>query len=345
MRHFPLFLTLMAVPVLPATEIQVSHELTLSQALQQLREARKSGDTSPATIRLPKGKIDITQPLMLEAQDSNLTFIGTDSTLIGGPKVTGWEKHTREIVKADVSKLLPKGFLPKQLLCDGERQILARYPNFDAKDPLYGGWAFVAPFPPAGAPDGHQWKRTLFVKPEDVRTWAHPEDVQIDIFAQYGWWNFIEPIVSLDSATRLLTLKKDCSYDLHPHNRYHFQNALEELDAPASGSTTSTAACSTSGPRSQSPIATYAFRFPTPSSKSKVPKTSLFAVSPSPAATAPPSPSRVPRTVSSKTASSPKSVPLVEAALASMKAKTCASPTAKSASPATTASASMAATA
>ena len=61
MRHLPLFLTLMAVPVLPATEIQVSHELTLSQALQQLREARKSGDTSPATIRLPKGKIDITQ--------------------------------------------------------------------------------------------------------------------------------------------------------------------------------------------------------------------------------------------------------------------------------------------
>jgi hypothetical protein len=30
----------------------------------------------------------------------------------------------------------------------------------------------------------------------------------------------------------LLTLKKDCGYDLHPHNRYHFQNALEELDAP-----------------------------------------------------------------------------------------------------------------
>jgi hypothetical protein len=33
-------------------------------------------------------------------------------------------------------------------------------------------------------------------------------------------------------VTRLLTLKKPCGYDLHPHNRYHFQNALEELDAP-----------------------------------------------------------------------------------------------------------------
>jgi hypothetical protein len=115
---------------------------------------------------------------------------------------------------------------------DGERQILARYPNFDAKDPLYGGWAFVDEFPPAGAPEGHLWKRTLYVKPEDVRKWAHPEDVELDIFAQYGWWNFIEPVALLDPQTRMLTLKKDCGYDLHPHNRYHFQNALEELDAP-----------------------------------------------------------------------------------------------------------------
>jgi Right handed beta helix region len=90
----------------------------------------------------------------------------------------------------------------------------------------------VDAFPPSGAPADHRWKRSLYVKAQDVRHWAHPEDVQIDIFAQYGWWNFVEPVASLDPQTRLLTLKKDCGYDLHPHNRYHFQNALEELDAP-----------------------------------------------------------------------------------------------------------------
>ncbi len=215
-----------------AIDIPITPDLPPHAALKKLREARQAGDTSPATIFFPEGTTGLLTPLTLEATDSNITFTGTNSTLIGGPKVTGWEKHTSEIVKADVSKLLPKGFLPKQLLCEGERQILARYPNFDAKDPLYGGWAFVALFPPAGAPEGHLWKRTLFVKPEDVRTWAHPEDVELDIFAQYGWWNFLEPVASLDPATRLLTLKKDCSYDLHPNNRYHFQNALEELDAP-----------------------------------------------------------------------------------------------------------------
>uniref|UniRef100_UPI0037849330 hypothetical protein n=1 Tax=Prosthecobacter sp. TaxID=1965333 RepID=UPI0037849330 len=225
---------LLSVLVLPslssALEIQVLPTISLPQAVQQVREARKAGDASPATIVLPEGTSELLQPITLEAQDSNLTITGTKATLIGAPLVTGWQKHEGEIMKADVSMLLPKGFIPKQLLCDGERQILARYPNFDAKDPLYGGWAFVAPFPPAGAPEGHLWKRTLFVKPEDVRQWVHPEDVELDIFAQYGWWNFIEPVTALDPQTRMLTLKKDCGYDLHPHNRYHFQNALEELD-------------------------------------------------------------------------------------------------------------------
>ncbi|MDB6006818.1 MAG: hypothetical protein JWR15_3805 [Prosthecobacter sp.] len=227
-----LFLFALALTTTHALEVKVSPALTLSQALEQVRAARKGGDNSPATIVLPEGVTELTQPIQLEAQDSNLTISGTKSTLIGAPLVTGWEKHEGQIVKADVSKLLPKGFVPNQLLSNGERQILARYPNFDAKDPLYGGWAFVAEFPPAGAPEGHLWKRTLYVKPEDVRKWAHPEDVELDIFAQYGWWNFIEPVVSLDAQTRMLTLKKDCGYDLHPHNRYHFQNALEELDSP-----------------------------------------------------------------------------------------------------------------
>ncbi|MBB5031160.1 right-handed parallel beta-helix repeat-containing protein [Prosthecobacter vanneervenii] len=221
-----------AITTTHALEVRVSPTLSLPQALEQVRAARKAGDSSPATILLPEGTTELTQPIQLEAQDSNLTITGSKSTLIGAPVITNWGPMAGNILKADVSKLVPKGFVPKQLLCNGERQILARYPNFDAKDPLYGGWAFVAAFPPAGAPEGHLWKRTLYVKPEDVRTWAHPEEVELDIFAQYGWWNFVEPVASLDPQTRLLTLKKDCSYDLHPYNRYHFQNALEELDAP-----------------------------------------------------------------------------------------------------------------
>lgn len=229
---FACFLSLLASVPAQALEVKVTPELPLHQALEQIRTARKAGQMEPATIILPEGVTELPQPIILEARDSQITITGTKTTLVGAPKVTGWEKHEGQIVKADISKLLPKGFTPRQVLCDGERQILARYPNFDAKDPIYGGWAFVDDFPPGGAPEGHLWKRTMFVRAKDLRTWAHPEEVEIDIFAQYGWWNFIESVATLDKEKRLLTLKKDCSYDLHPHNRYHFQNALEELDAP-----------------------------------------------------------------------------------------------------------------
>lgn len=86
-----LVFTFLAVAVLQAADIQVSPELTLSQALQQLREVRKSGDTAPATINLPEGIMELTQPPTLEAQDSNLTVTGTNSTFIGAPKLP--ERH------------------------------------------------------------------------------------------------------------------------------------------------------------------------------------------------------------------------------------------------------------
>lgn len=223
-------LTIFAGPA-SAITVEVSPDLPPHAALAKVREARKAGDASPATIVFPAGLTEVTQPLLLEATDSSLLFTGEKAALTGAPLVTGWQPHEGGIVKAEITALLPKGFLPKQLLCDGERQILARYPNFDAKDPLYGGWAFVAPFPPAGAPEGHDWNTTLYLEPADIRKWAHPEDVEIDIFAQYGWWNFVLPVASLDAASGKLTLAKPCSYDLHPHNRFHLQNALEELDS------------------------------------------------------------------------------------------------------------------
>jgi len=241
--HLSLVSWLAATP-LSAIEIRVSPSVTLNQAMDQVREARKAGDKEPATIFLPEGTTVIGSPVVLDSRDSDLTITGKNATLSGAVAVNGWQKHEGNILKADVSKLVPDKFLPKQLLLDGQRQILARYPNFDPKDPLYGGWAFVDEFPasaktatptpgqPPGAPEGHKWNRTIYQKPQDLRKWAHPEDVQLNIFALLGWWNFVEPVASVDAATHLLTLQKDCSYEMYPYNRYFVENALEELDSP-----------------------------------------------------------------------------------------------------------------
>ncbi|MDB6138322.1 MAG: hypothetical protein JWO94_1394, partial [Verrucomicrobiaceae bacterium] len=207
---------------------------SVQAGLDQVRALRKAGQTGPATLWLQSGLYEQTKPLSLEAADSDLTIRaakGAAPECVGAVAVENFKPYKDHIVQADVSVLMTKGTKYRQVLFDEERMILARWPNFDANDPLYGGWAFVDEIPKA-AMEAHQWKSEMYVSPKDVRTWAHPEDVEMDIFAMYGWWNFIQPVKSLDAATRKLTLAKPCGYDLHPHNRYHFQNALEELDSP-----------------------------------------------------------------------------------------------------------------
>jgi hypothetical protein len=207
---------------------------TLPTLREQLRAARKADPTTALTITFADGLYEVAAPLSLEAQDSNITLRaaeGAHPTLIGARQVSGFAPHTGHIVKADITALMSNGLKPRQLLCDGQRLPLARWPNVDASDPLYGGWAYVDDIPPSKI-EGHAWKSAMYLKPQDLRTWAHPEEVELNIFAMYGWWNFIQPVKALDTTSRLLTLATPCGYDLHPHNRFILQNALEELDAP-----------------------------------------------------------------------------------------------------------------
>ncbi|TLD71257.1 right-handed parallel beta-helix repeat-containing protein [Phragmitibacter flavus] len=253
---FRLLLAFLLLPtLLPALELHVAPTgndsapgtreaplATLTVARDKIRQHRKDTPlTKPITVWLHHGTYETSTTLTLEAQDSGtaefpITYRAVENAspiFIGAPKVDfkTFTPHQGEILKADVSALGLKDITIRQLLHNGQRQTLARYPNRDAADPLYRGWAFI-PELPDPLPENHQWKLETYLAPADIRQWAHPEDVEIDIYAQYGWWNWVMSVKSLDSKTRKLTLAKPCGYDLHPHNRYYFQNALEELDAP-----------------------------------------------------------------------------------------------------------------
>jgi len=254
-RHLIIPVSLLAGAWLHAAEFHVSPAgkddatgskdapfATLEGARDALRKHRKEkGLTEAVTIWVHGGTYERSQTFTLEPQDSGsaehpITYrgvVGERAVIVGAARVnnTDFKPYKDSILQADVNALGLKDVTVRQLLLNGERQILARYPNFDAENPLYGGWAFL-PEMPNPLPENHQWKQETYVKKEDVRKWAHPEDVEMDIFAQYGWWNWLMPVKSLDAESRKLTLAKACGYDLHPHNRYYFQNALEELDAP-----------------------------------------------------------------------------------------------------------------
>jgi len=207
----------------------------LAQARDEVRRLRKDGLSQGSLEVVVHGGIhEMAEALQLEPQDGDVIYRAADGEkpeFLGARKVEGFTVHQGAILRLDVSRLGLEKIQVRQLLFDGERQILARWPNFDPADPLYGGWARVQEIP-QGKDENHRWKRELYVAGKDVRKWAHPEDVEIDIFAYYGWWNWIVPVEGFDEPNGKLVLAKECGYDIHPHNRFHLQNALEELDAP-----------------------------------------------------------------------------------------------------------------
>src|SRR5207244_3976656 len=75
-------------------------------------------------------------------------------------------------------------------------------------------------------------RHTLQVKPRDWRNWARPEEVEIFVFPRYNWWNDILRVKAVDPAAHTVTTATDGSYAMRANDRYYFQNALEELDAP-----------------------------------------------------------------------------------------------------------------
>ncbi|HEY2584335.1 MAG TPA: right-handed parallel beta-helix repeat-containing protein [Tepidisphaeraceae bacterium] len=206
-----------------------------------LARARDAARTMPAgggaTILVEAGEYELGATLTLGGQDSGLTLAaapGAKPVLRGGTMVRGFQAYKGQILKAD---LRSQGFNPgepvRQLLFEGTRQPLARYPNFDPKDPVAGGWAYAEgkPIPMYQEVPGED-HHTFRYKAADARQWAHPEDVEVFVFARYNWWNDLLPIRSIDRASRTITLAKDASYAIRPGDRYFFQNALEELDAP-----------------------------------------------------------------------------------------------------------------
>ncbi len=211
---------------------------TLAAAQTKLRTMNK---TEPVTVQVRAGVYELPATLALTAADSGTekapvvwqAYPGEKVFLIGGKPISGFVPYKGKILKADVGA---QGFADinfRQLLCNGHRMDLARYPNRDANNPVTGGWAYVdgKPVPLYADVPGESMK-LLQYREADARQWAHPEQAEVMIFPRYNWWNDIIRIASVDKATRSITLSANASYAIRPGDRYFVQNLLEELDAP-----------------------------------------------------------------------------------------------------------------
>ncbi|MEQ1851015.1 MAG: right-handed parallel beta-helix repeat-containing protein [Chthoniobacteraceae bacterium] len=210
---------------------------TLARARDEVRKHKGEA----RTVHIRAGLYELAQGLKFNADDSGTAaapvlwraFENEKPVLIGGRAIKEWKPWKNGILQADLGAQGFKGAAFKQLLFAGQRQILARYPNFDPKNPYGGGWAYA---------DGEYWpmyvdnpdenKHTLKVKNSDWRKWSRPQDVEVFVFPRYNWWNDILPVKSVDEASYTITTGKDGSYAMRANDRYFFQGALEELDAP-----------------------------------------------------------------------------------------------------------------
>lgn len=216
---------------------------SLQRARDAIRALKQAGPLPEGgvTVFVAPGVYEVGETLVLQRQDSgsgNAPVIyqgagGQASVLVGGRTITGWEPHEGEILKADLAAQGLGGIYFRQLLCNGKRMQLARYPNYDAENPVTGGWAYADGEPvPMYADIPGEVRNRLHYKEADRREWAHPEEGEVMVFPRYNWWNNILPIASIDREQRVITLTSDASYAIRPGDRYFVQNLREELDAP-----------------------------------------------------------------------------------------------------------------
>ena len=208
---------------------------TLGRAQAEARGLLAEGPPrGGVTVFVRAGTYELAEALTLGPEDSGApnspvlyrAFEGETPVLVGARKVTGFAPWRDGIMRADLKGTPLEGIVFRQLFFNGERQVMARYPNVDPDDPHFGQWAHVTEV------DGPNVRDSFGYAPGVEKNWTNVQHAEVGIHPGYDWaWNII-PIKSVDREAGRIHLARNTSYDLRIGDRYYVQNILEELDAP-----------------------------------------------------------------------------------------------------------------
>ncbi|HEY3854264.1 MAG TPA: right-handed parallel beta-helix repeat-containing protein [Verrucomicrobiae bacterium] len=191
---------------------------TLTRAQAVARKARGQG---PTTVWVREGIYYLPETLVFTAADSGaaeapVTYQAWQNErpiISGGEKLNlDWKPFRDGIMEAKV----PEGLETDQLFVNGERQILARYPNFDPKVNTFNGYAPNA------------------ISPERASRWADPRGGFIHAMHADLWGSFdyvITGKTSNDEVTYEGGWQNNRPSAMHKEFRF-VENIFEELDAP-----------------------------------------------------------------------------------------------------------------
>ena len=138
-----------------ATDIHITPDSSLTDAVRKAREMRRLGQASAVTIHLSAGTYYLYEPLRLRPEDSGMSIVGPNNTpagsatvpagspagsaiISGGLPITGWKKQGKLLV-ADVPDFNGRPIDFRQLWVNGRKAIRARdipVTTTDGSDPF-----------------------------------------------------------------------------------------------------------------------------------------------------------------------------------------------------------------
>ena len=125
MRTLLTFFCMLVATAAGATDIYITPDSSLVDAVRHARELRRLGKASAVTIHLAAGTYRLYEPLRLRPEDSGLTIEGSGAVISGGMAVSGWQRRGKLLV-ADVPDFNGRPVDFRQLWVGGRKGVRAR---------------------------------------------------------------------------------------------------------------------------------------------------------------------------------------------------------------------------
>ena len=200
-------------------------------------EVRRLNATDAVTVLVRGGTHFLSQPLVLEPEDSGTrarpvvwaAYPGEQPIVSGGRRITGWQKGPGNLWQVELPEVRSGTWYFRQLFVGGQRRQRARSPNTG-----YHRIAGLLPGP--ASPNAKPVARDKFIfAPGDIQPWSQLQDV--NVILMHSWETSIHPVKSVDTASNTVEftapLREWWSIGFWEEaQRYYVENAFELLDQP-----------------------------------------------------------------------------------------------------------------
>lgn len=223
--HLPLspWVLLLLAGSVSAAEIHVSptgddgNSGTADRPLRSFAAAQQAVRTAKGeTVLFHAGTYYLRGTIVITPEDSGTTYAaapGETVVISGGAKLElRWQPHRDGILQAQT----PPGLSIDQLFVNGQRQHMARYPNFDPDARPYNGAAADA------------------FSPQRAARWADPVGGFIHAMHRAHWGGYHYRITGKNEKNEVTFeggWQNNRQMGMHPQDRF-VENIFEELDAP-----------------------------------------------------------------------------------------------------------------